>query len=31
MKIRERLEKIPDSDLELLGWDPKLARLSGPF
>lgn len=26
MKIRERLEKIPDSDLELLGWDPKFAR-----
>ncbi len=26
MKIRERLEKIPDSDLELLGWDPKAAR-----
>ncbi|MCG2879835.1 MAG: DNA-directed RNA polymerase subunit A' [Vulcanisaeta sp.] len=26
VKIRERLEKIPDSDLELLGWDPKAAR-----
>ncbi|ADY02256.1 DNA-directed RNA polymerase subunit A' [Vulcanisaeta moutnovskia 768-28] len=26
MKIRERLEKIPDSDLVLLGWDPKFAR-----
>jgi DNA-directed RNA polymerase subunit A' len=26
IKIRERLEKIPDGDLELLGWDPKVAR-----
>ncbi len=24
--IRERLEKIPDEDAELLGWDPKAAR-----
>jgi DNA-directed RNA polymerase subunit A' len=26
IKIRERLEKIPDSDLEVLGIDPKYAR-----
>ncbi|WP_069807075.1 DNA-directed RNA polymerase subunit A' [Vulcanisaeta thermophila] len=26
MRIRERLERIPDSDLVLLGWDPKAAR-----
>ena len=26
IKIRERLEKIPDSDLEVLGIDPKIAR-----
>ncbi|PLC67891.1 DNA-directed RNA polymerase subunit A' [Vulcanisaeta sp. EB80] len=26
IKIRERLEKIPDGDLELLGWDSKVAR-----
>lgn len=24
--VRERLEKIPDDDVELLGWDPKSAR-----
>ena len=24
--IRERLEKIPDEDAELLGWDPKSSR-----